>query len=102
MSEIAHTVAAACDPAVQRRDLNAEPRIQAAIVQWVCTVAPGVLIFAVPNGRPRTKTEAARMRRTGALAGQPATLARELPPVWKRSSAPTTEIFDGTNYEPIA
>jgi VRR-NUC domain len=59
------------DQGFQRRDFNAEARIQAAIVEWVRTVAPGVLIFAVPNGGLRSKTEAARMKWTGVLAGIP-------------------------------
>lgn len=52
------------DQGFQRRDFNAEARIQAAIVEWVRTVAPGVLIFAVPNG-------GSRMKWTGVLAGIP-------------------------------
>jgi hypothetical protein len=53
------------------RDLNAEARIQAAIVAWVRAVAPELLIFAVPNGGLRSKAEAARMKWTGVLAGVP-------------------------------
>lgn len=56
------------DPGFHRRDFNAEARIQAAIVEWVRTVAPGVLIFAVPNGGLLSKAEAARMKWTGAVA----------------------------------
>jgi hypothetical protein len=55
----------------ERRDLNAEARIQAAIVEWIRTVAPGVLVFAIPNGGLRTKAEAARLKWTGTLAGVP-------------------------------
>ena len=50
---------------------NAEARIQAAIVEWVRTVAPDVLVYAVPNGGLRTKAEAALLRWTGTLAGVP-------------------------------
>jgi Rap1a immunity proteins len=57
------------DQGFQRRDFNAEPRIQAAIVKWV--VAPGVLMFAVPNGGLRSKAEAARMKWTGVVVGIP-------------------------------
>ncbi len=57
--------------ALRRRDLNAEARIQAAIVEWIRLVAPGVLVFAVPNGGLRTKAEAARLRWTGVVAGVP-------------------------------
>jgi hypothetical protein len=53
------------------RDLNAEARIQAAIVEWIRVAAPSVLAFAVPNGGLRSKAEAARMRWTGVLAGVP-------------------------------
>jgi hypothetical protein len=55
----------------RRRDLNAEARIQAAIVEWVRVVSPHVMVFAVPNGGLRTKAEAARMKWTGTVAGIP-------------------------------
>src|SRR5258708_7547193 len=48
-----------------------EDQIQAAIVEWIRTVALGVLVFAVPNGGLRTKAEAARLKWTGVLAGVP-------------------------------
>ena len=57
--------------AQDRRDFNAEARNQAAIVEWVRVVAPGVLIFAVPNGGYRTPAEAARLKWTGTVAGVP-------------------------------
>jgi hypothetical protein len=53
-------------------DRNGEARIQASIVEWVRTVAPGVLIYAVPNGGYRSKVEAARLKWTGVVAGIPA------------------------------
>ena len=53
----------------RQRDANAEARIQAAIVDFVRTVAPEVIIWAVPNGGLRTKAEAARLKWTGVLAG---------------------------------
>jgi hypothetical protein len=56
------------EPAQRQRDLNAEARIQAAIVEWIRVAAPAVMVFAVPL---RTKAEAARMRWTGVLAGVP-------------------------------
>jgi hypothetical protein len=56
---------------IRRRDLNAEARVQAAIVDWIRTVAPSILVFSVPNGGLRTKAEAARLKWTGALAGVP-------------------------------
>jgi hypothetical protein len=52
-------------------DRNAEARLQAAIVEWVRTVAPDVLVFAVPNGGLRSKAEAARLKWTGVVAGVP-------------------------------
>jgi VRR-NUC domain len=52
-------------------DRNAEGRIQASIVDWIRTVAPGTLVFAVPNGGLRSKTEAARLKWQGVLAGVP-------------------------------
>jgi hypothetical protein len=58
-------------PSAPAPDRNAEARIQAAIVEWVRTVAPDVLIFAVPNGGRRSKAEAARLRWTGVVAGIP-------------------------------
>jgi VRR-NUC domain len=52
-------------------DRNDEARRQAAAVAWVRTVAPDVLIFAVPNGGLRSPSEAARMKWTGTVAGIP-------------------------------
>ncbi len=52
-------------------DRNGEAKRQAAIVEYVRTVAPQVLIWAVPNGGLRTKSEAARLKWTGVLAGVP-------------------------------
>jgi hypothetical protein len=54
---------------VKARNLNAEARIQAAIVEYVRTVAPDIKIYAVPNGGLRTRREAARLKWTGVLAG---------------------------------
>jgi hypothetical protein len=56
---------------IRPRDLNAEARIQAAIVEWVRLAAPSALIFSIPNGGLRSRPEAARMRWTGLLAGAP-------------------------------
>jgi VRR-NUC domain len=56
---------------IRPRDRNAEARIQAAIVEWIRTVAPGVICFHVPNGGYRTKAEAARMKWIGVLSGIP-------------------------------
>jgi VRR-NUC domain len=52
-------------------DRNGEARIQAAIVEWIRTVAPNVLVFHVPNGGFRSKVEAARLKWTGVVAGVP-------------------------------
>jgi hypothetical protein len=51
------------------REGNAEASRQAAIVEYVRLVAPEIVIWAVPNGGLRTKTEAARLKWTGVLAG---------------------------------
>jgi hypothetical protein len=50
---------------------NDEDRIQASVVQYVRTVAPDVLIAAIPNGGLRTKREAAKLKWTGVLSGMP-------------------------------
>ena len=49
------------DCGIRRRDANAEARIQAAIVAWVRTVAPDLLIFSIPNEGLRTKAQIARL-----------------------------------------
>lgn len=56
-------------PAKPQRDNNAEARRQAAIVAYVRVVAPQLLIWHVPNGGLRTKSEAARLKWVGVLAG---------------------------------
>jgi hypothetical protein len=53
----------------RRRRGNLENQIQAAVVDWA--VAPNVIIFAVPNGGLRSKAAAAKLKRTGTLAGVP-------------------------------
>ncbi len=58
-------------PAINRRDFNAEARIQASIVDWVRTVAPDLVCFHPPNGGLRSKSEAARLKWIGVLAGVP-------------------------------
>ncbi len=50
---------------------NPEDRIQAAIVDFVRTVAPQVRIHAIPNGGLRAKREAAKLKWTGVVAGVP-------------------------------
>ena len=50
-------------------DRNAETRQQAAVVGWIRLVAPQCVVFAVPNGGYRTKSEAARLKWSGVLAG---------------------------------
>ena len=58
-------------PSPRRRDGNAEARIQAAIVDWIRTVAPDLICFHPPNGGLRGKAEAARLKWIGTLAGIP-------------------------------
>ena len=55
----------------RRKNGNAEACIQAAVVEWIRVAAPGVFVFAVPNGGLRSKSEAARMKWTGTVAGVP-------------------------------
>ena len=50
---------------------NDESRIQAAIVDYIRTVAPRCLVFSVPNGGLRTRAEAALFKWTGVVAGIP-------------------------------
>jgi hypothetical protein len=54
--------------APKRRD---EARIQAAIVEWIRTVAPDLIAFHPANGGLRGKAEAARLKWIGVLAGVP-------------------------------
>jgi hypothetical protein len=56
---------------VPRRDNNREARAQAAIVEWVRTVAPDLICFHPANGGLRGKAEAARFKWLGVLAGIP-------------------------------
>ena len=50
---------------------NAEARIQAAVVEWVRSAAPELVIWRLPNGGLRSKAEAARLKGIGTLAGVP-------------------------------
>lgn len=50
---------------------NAEAQIQAAIVAWVREICPKVVVYAVPNDGLYTKSEAAKRKWTGVLAGVP-------------------------------
>jgi hypothetical protein len=57
--------------AAPRRDGNAEARTQAGVVDWIRWCAPQVIVYAIPNGGLRTKSEAARLKWTGTLSGMP-------------------------------
>ena len=50
---------------------NDEAALQAAIVTFVRTVSPDVLIFHPPNGGLRSKREAAKLKWMGVVAGIP-------------------------------
>ena len=50
-------------------DRNIEARHQAAVVGWIELVAPQCLVFHVPNGGYRVKSEAARLKWMGVKAG---------------------------------
>lgn len=65
------TARAATQDRPRQRDFNVEARIQAAIVEYIRVAAPDVFVFAVPNGGLRSKSEAARMKWTGTVAGVP-------------------------------
>jgi hypothetical protein len=56
---------------LRRRAGNAEASVQAAIVEWIRTVAPELIVFHPPNGGLRGKAEAARLKWIGTLAGIP-------------------------------
>ena len=59
----------------RRRRHRPEDAIQRAIVQhYRQRAAPGVFMFAVPNGGLRSKIEAAIMKATGTVAGVPDTI----------------------------
>jgi hypothetical protein len=55
----------------RRRDFNREARAQAAIVEWIRTVAPDLIVFHPANGGWRSKAEAARFKWLGVVAGIP-------------------------------
>ena len=52
-------------PIERRRDANREARVQASVVAWLHWVCPGVIVYAIPNGGLRSKSEAARMEMDG-------------------------------------
>jgi hypothetical protein len=54
-----------------RRDLNLEARLQAAIVGWIRTSAPGVFVFHPASGGWRARSSAARFRWLGLVPGVP-------------------------------
>jgi hypothetical protein len=60
---------------VSARRRRPEDAIQRALVaHYKLRAAPGVFMFAVPNGGWRSKIEAAIMRGTGTVAGVPDTI----------------------------
>jgi len=48
---------------------NLEDQLQAACIQWFRYQYPNIVIFAIPNGGSRNPVEAAKLKRTGTLAG---------------------------------
>ena len=46
-----------------------EDNLQAACVEWFRFQYPHLVIFSIPNGGRRNKIEAAKLKRTGVLAG---------------------------------
>jgi hypothetical protein len=63
------TITAAEYRATRKKPKHTEDEIQRHIVAVFRSAYPSVLIFAVPNGGARSKTEAAIMNGTGTLAG---------------------------------
>jgi VRR-NUC domain len=58
-----------------KRRARLEDQLQRAIVQHYCLrKAPGVFMFAVPNGGARRPIEAAILKATGVVAGTPDTV----------------------------
>jgi hypothetical protein len=49
--------------------VTSEDIIQKSIVQFIRTVAPGCVCFAVPNGGARSKAAASMFKATGVLSG---------------------------------
>src|SRR4051794_40035721 len=61
--------------AARHRRRQPEAQLQRAIVQhYRQRAAPGVFMFAVPNGGARSPVEAAIMKSTGTTAGVPDTI----------------------------
>jgi len=48
---------------------HVEDNLQIACVTWIKLQYPDVVCFAIPNGGKRNAIEAARMKKTGTLAG---------------------------------
>lgn len=48
---------------------NLEDKLQQACVTWFRLQYPNITIFSIPNGGSRNAIEAAKLKRTGALAG---------------------------------
>ena len=48
-----------------------EDKLQAAIIEWFAWVAPDLVPIAIANGGKRDPREAAKLKRTGTLAGAP-------------------------------
>ena len=46
-----------------------EDPLQASFIEWLGWACPNLVPIAIPNGGKRSKSEAARMKRTGTLAG---------------------------------
>lgn len=48
---------------------NLEDKLQEACITWFRLQYPDIVIFAIPNGGKRNAIEAAKLKRTGTLAG---------------------------------
>lgn len=55
----------------RKRPVNRESKLQQACVTWFRYQYPNALIYAIPNGGKRGKTEASILKGEGVLAGIP-------------------------------
>lgn len=58
-------------PSLELRQAAAEAEVHSAIVTWIKTVAPQILIFHPANGGWRSKAEGARLKGLGVTPGIP-------------------------------
>jgi len=76
-----------------------EDDLQIAAVTWFRLQYPDIVIFAIPNGGKRNAIEAAKMKRTGTLAGVADLfiMQSKYPPPWDMSTS--AEAYHGLFIE---